>query len=261
MKQQLQAIVAEIEKIRHSKIVWVTFIAFSLGPIMGGLIMIILDNPDTFGQSGMLSNKAQMMSFEIDWNSYLSILSQVVGVGGVLIFGFVASWIFGREYSDGIAKDLLALPTNRYKILNSKFAVYFLWCMALTISNFLLGLIIGNSIYLTGFSYEVILSNLKTYFSTSILVISIGTPISFFALWGKGYMAPIGFVALTLVFSQIIGALGVGHYFPWALPGLFSGAGGIYKASINYWSYLILIITSISGYIASQIWWKNPDQY
>ena len=53
-----------------------------------------------------------MMNFSADWNSYFGILTQSIGVGGVLIFGFVASWIFGREYSDGTAKDLLALPTS-----------------------------------------------------------------------------------------------------------------------------------------------------
>lgn len=260
MRLQLQAILAELQKIRHSRIIWVTFVAFSIGPVMGGLIMIILDNPDTLKDSGMLSNKAQMMNFSVDFNSYLSILSQVVGVGGVLIFGFVASWIFGREYSDGTAKDLLSLPTSRSKILNAKFVVYFLWCSTLAISNFFLGLIIGNLIGLTGLGTEIIIRNLQTYILTTTMVIFIGTPISFFALWGKGFMAPTGFVALSLVFSQIIGAVGFGHYFPWSLPGLYSGAGGIYKDAIGAWSFAILITTALFGYLVAHYWWRVADQ-
>lgn len=260
MKLQVASVSAELQKIKHSKIVWVTFVAFALGPIMGGLIMIILSDPHMIQESGMLSNKARMMSFSVDFNSYLGILSQVVGVGGVLMFGFVASWLFGREYSDGTAKDLLALPTSRSKIINAKFIVYLLWCIALVTSNLLLGLIVGKLVGLSNLGADVFISHLKVYFLTTLLVMALGTPISFFALWGKGYMAPVGFVALSLVFSQIIGAVGVGHYFPWSLPGLYSGAAGIYKSSINGWSFVILSIVSMIGYLATQLWWKVADQ-
>src|SRR5690606_5393903 len=46
---------------------------------------------------------------------------------GVLLFGFVASWLFGREYADGTAKDQLALPVSRTQILNAKYIYYVLW--------------------------------------------------------------------------------------------------------------------------------------
>ncbi|MBL0110596.1 MAG: hypothetical protein IPP42_06940 [Saprospiraceae bacterium] len=40
------------------------------------------------------------------------------------------------------------------------------------------------------------------------------TPVAYFALWGKGYLSPLGLVTIMLVLSQILGALGVGQYFP-----------------------------------------------
>lgn len=257
----LNAFLAETNKIRHSRIVWVTFVAFSIGPLMGGLIMVLLSHPDTFGQSGVLQAKAQMMSFTVDLNSYLKILTQVVGVGGVLVFGFVVSWIFGREYAEGTAKDLLALPVSRREIIDAKFIVYFLWCLSLAISNFLSGLIIWKMTGLGRLDGQIIFESLLDYFLTTIMVIATGIPVSFFALWGRGFMAPTGFVALTLVFSQIIGALGAGHYFPWSLPGLFSGVNSAAMASINWWSFAILILTSLAGYVATQYWWIKADQH
>ncbi|MBK7811136.1 MAG: ABC transporter permease [Saprospiraceae bacterium] len=74
------------------------------------------------------------MNMEASWKSYIDLLTQAVGVGGVLAFGFVASWLFGREYPDGTAKDLLSLPTSRTKILECK--IYCLCHMVFRTGNF-----------------------------------------------------------------------------------------------------------------------------
>ncbi len=261
MQQQWQAFIAEILKNRHSRITWVTFIAFSLAPLFGGVFMFLMKDNGYDGLSGAFKSKAVLMSFEANWKSYLGLLSQAVGVGGVLIFGFVASWLFGREYSDGTAKDLLSLPISRAKILNAKFIYYIIWCVALVLSNLLLGLLIGFSLGLPGWDIAMFTSNIQTYFLTTLMIILLNTPIAFFAISGKGYMAPLGIVAILLVLAQIIGALGFGNYFPWAIPGLYSGSGGAdLKAGLNIFSYLIILITSIIGYFGTILWWKYSDQ-
>src|SRR5688572_23608403 len=139
MKQQLLALQAELMKNRYSRIVWVTFIAFALAPVMGGIFILIIRDPEALAKAGGLAAKVRAMGFTPSWNSYLSVLTQAVGVGGVLVFGFVSSWIFGREFSEGTAKDLLSLPISRTKILNAKFFVYAIWCTALVVSNLLVG--------------------------------------------------------------------------------------------------------------------------
>ncbi len=261
MKQQWQAFAAEIIKNRHSQITWVTFIAFSLAPLFGGVFMFLMKDGGTEGLSGAFKAKATLMSFEANWSSYLGLLSQAVGVGGVLIFGFVASWLFGREYSDGTAKDLLSLPISRAKIINAKFLYYIIWCVALVTSNLLLGLLIGFVLHLPGWSFDIFTNSMIVYTVTTILIILLNTPIAFFAIFGKGYMAPLGFVAILLVLAQIIGALGFGNYFPWAIPGIYSGSGGAdMKAGLNFFSFLILVITSIIGYFSTVFWWKYSDQ-
>ena len=260
MEAQLGALKAELLKNKYSNILWVTFIAFALAPIMGGVFMLIMRNPDAIAKASALNAKAQMMNFSADWHSYFGILTQAVGVGGVLIFGFVASWIFGREYSEGTAKDLLALPVSRTQILNAKFMVYGAWCFALVVSNLFVGFLIGSFLQISAASESQLSALLANYFITTLLTVLLGTPIAFFAIWGKGYLAPLGFVALGLVFSQVIAATGYGNYFPWAVPGLFSGVSGAYKAQLNEMSYVILILTSLAGYIASLLYWKYADQ-
>lgn len=261
MKNYFNALAAEFLKVKNSKIIWISFLAFSLAPIMGGVFMIILSNPELAQQSTALNAKAELMSVEYNWNSYLSVLCQAMGIGGIMVFGFVISWLFGREYSDGTAKDLLSLPVSRTTILNAKFIVYIFWCLALAISNLLTGLIIGNVLQLPVFIMSGFMEFLQTYFMTTLLTILIGTPVAFFALAGKGYLTPLGFVALTLVFAQIIAAIGYGHYFPWSVPGIYSNnAGGSLRALLNYNSYLILVATAVIGYMLTIAWWNFADQ-
>lgn len=261
MKQQVDAIIAEIHKNKHSKIVWVTFIAISLAPLFGGIFMYLMKGNGYDGLSGAFKSKAQMMSFEANWSSYLGLLSQAIGVGGILIFGFIASWLFGREYSEGTAKDLLSLPVSRAKILNAKFIYYFTWCIAVALWNLLLGLLIGFIIQVPVWSTEIFLFNLKIYCITTILVILLNTPVALLAVAGRGYLIPLGLVAVMLVLAQILGALGIGSYFPWAVPGIYSGSGGeALKSQLNVMSYLILLITSFAGYAGTILWWKYADQ-
>jgi ABC-type transport system involved in multi-copper enzyme maturation permease subunit len=260
MSDQILALKAEILKNRHSKIIWITFIAFALAPLMGAMFIFIIKHPDKVSLSGMLKMKANMVAFLADWNSYLSLLSQAIGVGGVLIFGFVASWLFGREYSDGTAKDLLALPVSRTKILNAKFIYYALWCLGLSVSNLVIGFVLGALLNLDGWSWEILAPGLKIYFITAILTIFLNVPIAFFAISGRGYMAPLGFVAITLVLAQIIAAAGFGNYFPWSVPGLYSGSGGPLGLGLNSLSFTLLFLTSFIGYTLTILWWKYSDQ-
>lgn len=82
MKGQLQALKSELIKNKHSSIVWVTFISFALAPIMGGVFMLIMSNPEAMAKSGAFHTKAQMINFSATWDSYLDILKQAIGVGG-----------------------------------------------------------------------------------------------------------------------------------------------------------------------------------
>ena len=96
-------------------------------------------------------------------------------------------------------------------------------------------------------------------FSANIILLN--TPIAFFTIIVKGYLAPLGIVALALVFMQIIGAMGFGTYFPWSIPGIHSGSGGEeLKSQLNPLSYLIIIFTCIAGYLSTVLWWKYSNQ-
>jgi len=255
----LRAIKAEVIKCKSSAVLRNSFIAFAIAPLMGAVFILMVRSPGALDKASAIHTKIEMLGFNGDWNAYFSLLMQAIGVGGVLIFGFVASWIFGREYSEGTAKDLMSLPISRATILNAKFVVYFIWSLCLSLSNLFLGLLIGLILKVSFPEPTIIPAQMFDYFITTLLTSLLGTVIAFFAVWGKGYLAPLGFVGLTLVIAQVIAAIGYGNYFPWSIPGLYSGSGGAYKDQLNVLSYLILAATTIVGYMTTVFYWKLAD--
>jgi len=257
MRSQIAALKAEFLKCRHTKISLISFIAFSIVPIMSGIFLYVMQEASLRQQESILNSKAEAMIISADWNGLFMIITQGMGVGGIVIYGFLVSWIFGREYSENTIKDLLSLPVSKTKIINAKFIVYALWAFVLGISNLILGIIIGLLLGLTGFNNYEFLSIIEKYIFTMGMTILLGTPIAFFSMLGKGYLASLGVVVLVVVFSQIMGTLGFGEYFPWAIPALYCGMAG--DIQLKTMSFVIIILLSIIGYCITVLYWENTD--
>jgi len=249
----------EVLKVRRSRVLPGTVAAFSLAPIMGSLFVIVLSNPALADANSALQAKAALTGFSPDWPSFLNMIAQAVGIGGLIIFGFAASWIFGREYSDGTAKDLFVLPVSRSTIVAAKMTAIVLWCAALSVYVFLFSLLMGLLLQLPGWSLQVFWDAAGKVAVTSLLAIILCPPVAFIASIGRGYLAPLGFVVLSVVLAQIVGALGFGTYFPWAVPAIFSKAGGI-EAVLDFLSYFVVVVTGTAGLIATVLWWNYADQ-
>jgi len=262
MKNIFSAIWAESLKIYRSKILWITILAFVFIPFMMGVLMFVVKNPEFSSKLGMIGTKAAMLRFgNVDWQIYFGLLNQIIAGVGLIGFAFVTSWVFGREYSDRTVKDLLALPTPRSSIVLSKFTVVAIWCVLLSFILFAFWLIVGGMIQLPGWSSEIAFHSAYIFIVTSLLTILLCTPVAFFASYGRGYLPPIGFAILTLMIAQFTGLVGLGPYFPWGIPVLYSGATGVESAQLGIVSYIILFLTSIFGLIGTLAWWRYADQY
>ncbi len=251
---------AEILKIRRSKVFWIILIAFSVMPVMMGFIMFVMKDPELAKSAGLMGKKASLQG-NADWQTYLGMLAQLISIGGVVGFGFITSWVFGREYAERTMKDLLALPISRISIVWAKFIAICMWCLFLTCMIFALGMTIGALIQLDGFTNEILQDSMVTFFVSALLVILLCPPVAFFASFGGGYLSPIGFVILAVIVAQVAGAVGFGDYFPWAIPALYSGAAGAENAKLEMISFVILFMTSVIGVINTLIWWRYADHH
>ena len=183
MKKLSSCILIEWRKLIKSKLSIVTACSICLVPFIVGVFATMMKYPENFKNLGLISAKMEMMRIT-DWSSYLMTISQVISVGGLLIFGFTASWVFGREYSDKTMIDLLALPMKRDTIVLSKFIVIALWSYILSIF---------------------------ALFTTLTIVLS--APVAFFACLGRGYLSPLALLFLQLFFLSLVLLLTLGNTF------------------------------------------------
>src|SRR5215510_3549910 len=123
------ALWAETLKARRSSTPLLTAAGFMLAPLTAGLFMIIMKDPERAREMGLLSTKAQLAMTTAEWGTFLGMLTQAVAIGGMILFSIVTSWVFGREYSDRTAKDLMALPTSRETIVTAKLVVVAVWSL------------------------------------------------------------------------------------------------------------------------------------
>jgi ABC-2 type transport system permease protein len=226
---------------------------------MIGVLIVVAKNPEMAAKLGLMGTKSSVME-NVDWPSYMGLLGEMISALGLIGYGFVISWMFGREYSDRTVKDLLALPFPRSYIVISKLVVAAVWCIVLSVILLAASLLVGWLTGLQGGSNELILNGSVTYGITALLALLLSTPIAFLASYGRGYLPPIGFIIITMLLGQFALALGLAAYFPWAVPGLYSmtGAGG---EPLGMASYVILALTSIIGVILAYAWWRYADQH
>ena len=260
MNGLVAALWAESLKARRSRMPWLTALGISLAPLMGGLFMVVLKDPQWARRYGLISTKAQVTAGSADWPTYLGLLTQAVAVGGLIIFGLVAIWVFGREYGDRAVTDLLALPAPRAAIVIAKFVVIASWSAALAALVAALGLGMGAAVGLPDWSLALALGFAGRMAVTAGLTVLLVTPFACAASAGRGYLPPIGVMFLSIFLSQVIAALGWGEYFPWSVPALTSGVAGPGAQQVGASSYLLVALTGVAGIAGTVAWWRLADQ-
>jgi ABC-2 type transport system permease protein len=255
MNNLLQSTWVEFLKARRSKMPLFTALGFAMVPLGGGFFMIVLKDPEMARRVGLISTKATLTMGAADWPTYLRFLTLAVGAGGIILFGLIASWVFGREYSDRTIKDLLALPTSRSTIVLSKCIVIAAWSAAVTVTTCLITLIIGTLLGLPSVPSQVFWQSGMTIIVAACLTIALATPIALAASAWHGYLPPIGIMILAMGMAQLINAAGYGEYFPWSVSALY-----VQGENLGAVSYLIVILTGIVGLIGTFAWWERADQ-
>jgi ABC-2 type transport system permease protein len=231
-----------------------------LAPLAGGFFIFIMKDPELARRMGVISMKAQIVAGAADWPTFLSILVQAVAIGGFILFSMIASWVFGREYADRTISDLLALPTPRSSIVLAKFMLIAIWAAALVFFITLIGLLVGYLLALPPVSLALIGQGLWRIAGTTLLTIFLVPPIAFFAGAGRGYLPPMAAAILALILAQLLAAAGWGDTFPWSIPALYAGMAGPTYTANSATSFLIVLITGLTGLVATLLWWQTADQ-
>ncbi len=250
------ALWAEVLKLRRSRVAWLTAAAMALAPLLGALLVFALRHPAT---TGLLGAKASALG-SADWSGFFGFLVLFDAAGGLLVFGVLTAWVFGREFSDRTAIDLLALPTPRLAIVAAKFAVIAAWSIVLTALVLAIGLPLGAALGLPGWSAGELAGCARQLAVASVLSIVLVTPLALVASVWRGYLPAIGLMLLVMVLAQVLGQVGAGAWFPWSVPALATGVAGTAVGTAGPQSYLLVALTAIAGAALTARWWTRADQ-
>jgi len=248
-----QVLAAEFLKLRRSKIIWISWLAFSIMPLATGLFIWIAKEPDRASQLGLIGQKAQIAGMTADWTGYFVMLNQAACAGGMVLLAIIVSFIFGREYSDGTAKNMLTLPVPRHWFVTAKLTVAFVWFSALLVSLIIEGLVVGIGLGLPELSLGLVVSNSYKILFAGIIGCLLAPVVAWIATLGRGYLPPIGFTIFMLVLGNVFGATGWGKWFPWSIIPMLAGMAGPRIEVLSPGSLAVVGMTFIAG-VAATIW-------
>lgn len=247
----------EFRKASRSRLPIFTTIGALFMPCAIAFMIYLSKNPELLERLGMVAAKANLIAYSAtDWASYLNLSGQLIAVGAFFFFVLIISWIFGREFTDGTLKDLLAVPVRRSSILLAKFSVAFACSAVQFLIIYLTSMLIGVWIQLPGGQPEIIFTGSITLVVIAFLTIIGIFPFALLASIGRGFLLPLSAAMITVMTTNLAFILGWGEYFPWAVPGILAQG----KTLLPPISYIIVVLNAAAGIATTILWWKYADQ-
>ena len=231
----------EFLKLKRSNIFLLSLMGAILPPFLMFIAVFAFDEGNTFE---LLFNNVNM---------YMSALF------AVLLFAIMISYLFGREYNEHTLKTMLTIPVSRGNFLLSKYVMFLVWILILTIVTSLSTLVFGFIAGLEGFSLKLFIDSFIQLLFANMLLFLTFSPFVFLSLVITNMVpAMVGGAGLTLVNMLIYGQTWA-PYVPWVCPYLIaSGEIAEYSASIAV-SYGIILATFAIGLIISYIYFTRTD--
>ena len=231
----------EFLKLKRSKI----FLLSLMGAILPPLLMFIATT--SFNET---------QSFEAlfaNVNMYMSAMF------AVLIFAIIISYLFGREYNEHTLKTMLTIPISREKFLVSKYIMFLVWIVILTVVTTFSTLIFGFIAGLEGFSLKLFIDSFAELLLANVLLFLTFSPFVFVSLFVTNMVpAMVGGAALSLINLMVYGQ-NWAPFVPWVCPYLIaSGEIAEYSADIMV-SYGIILATFMIGLAVSYIYFTKKD--
>ena len=200
-------------------VVTTVMLTFGIGILVSSMLLALnTDDPQLAAKLGALVDPG-------GWAGYLAMASQVTSVAGLLGFGVVLSWLYGREFADSTITGLFALPVSRAQIAAAKFVVYLAWSVAISVALAVMLLLLGTAFGL-GPVPDAAWPAFGIQLGAALLTSLLAAPAAWAATLGRGLLAGIGTIIGIVVVAQVAVLSGIGAWFPFSAPGLWATSAG-----------------------------------
>ena len=231
----------EFLKLKRSKIFMLSLLGAILPPLLMFIAVTSFDEGQTF--EALFTNV----------NMYMSAMF------AVLIFAIIISYLFGREYNEHTLKTMLTIPVSREKFLVSKYVMFLVWIVILTVVTSISTLAFGFAAGLDGFSLKIFADGFAQLLYANVLLFLSFSPFVFVSLFITNMVpAMVGGAGLALVNLMVYGQ-NWAPFVPWVCPYLIaSGEIAEYSTSITV-SYGVILATFVIGLAISYIYFTKTD--
>ena len=231
----------EFLKLKRSNIFLLSLIGAILPPLLMFIAVFAFDEGHTFEL--LFSNV----------NMYMSALF------AILLYAIMISYLFGREYNEHTLKTMLTIPVSRGKFLLSKYVMFLVWILILTVVTTLSTMVLGFVAGLDGFSLKLFIDSFAQLLFANVLLFLTFSPFVFISLFITNMVpAMVGGAGLALVNMLIYGQTWA-PYVPWVCPYLIaSGEIAEYSGSVTL-SYAVILATFAIGLVISYIYFTKTD--
>ena len=231
----------EFLKLKRSRIFLLSLLGAVLPPLLMFIAVTSFDEGQTF--EALFTNV----------NMYMSAMF------AVLIFAIIISYLFGREYNEHTLKTMLTIPVSREKFLASKYIMFLVWIVILTVVTSISTLVFGFAAGLEGFSIKIFAEGFAQLLYANVLLFLSFSPFVFVSLFITNMVpAMVGGAGLALVNLMVYGQ-NWAPFVPWVCPYLIaSGEIAEYTTSITV-SYGVILATFVIGLVISYIYFTKTD--
>ena len=214
------AVWAETVKLAGSTVGSVGSIAIVVGiSVLSGAMLVAAasGDPQLIAKLGPASTR--------DWTGFLLAAAQITGAGGLLGFGVVLSWMFGREFGDGTITGLFALPVRRSTIALAKLTTYTVWAIIISFSLAALLVLVGVVAGLGPLTAETWAAVVRQI-ALTVMTAAIAAPVAWAATLGRSVLAGVSVSIGIVVIAQVSVLAGIGGWMPLASPALWAISSG-----------------------------------